>query len=557
MSNIRRGLPLTRFRPEQIFPKLTPAQIRRIAAHGHIRAILRDEVLVEQGDSDVPFFVVISGEIEVVRHAGSVETIVTVYDAGQFTGEVNTLSGRRTLFRWRVTKSGEVIELDRQHMLALVQTDAELGEILMRAFVLRRLELVAAGMGDVVLIGSMHSAGTLRIKEFLVRNGYPYSYIDLERDLDVENLLDSFHITASEIPVMICRGEIVLRNPSNLEIASCLGFNDAIDQTKVRDLVIIGAGPSGLAAAVYGASEGLDVLVLETSTPGGQAGSSSRIENYLGFPFGISGQDLTGRAYLQAQKFGAEILIAKCTRLVCEYKPYVVEVENGARIPARTIMIATGAEYRRPPLKNLSRFEGLGIYYATTLVDAQSCDGGEAIVVGGGNSAGQAAVFLAERAKRVHMLIRSDSLAKSMSRYLIHQIEETPTIVLRPNTEIVTLEGGKNLESVRWQNNQTGQAEEHKIGHVFVMTGADPNTGWLDGCVALDTKGFIKTGADLLPENLNAAVWPLARQPYLLETSLPGVFAVGDVRGGSIKRVASAVGEGSIAISFVHQVLAE
>jgi thioredoxin reductase (NADPH) len=441
--------------------------------------------------------------------------------------------------------------------LALVQTDAELGEILMRAFVLRRLELVAAGMGDVVLIGSMHSAGTLRIKEFLVRNGYPYSYIDLERDLDVENLLDSFHITASEIPVMICRGEIVLRNPSNLEIASCLGFNDAIDQTKVRDLVIIGAGPSGLAAAVYGASEGLDVLVLETSTPGGQAGSSSRIENYLGFPFGISGQDLTGRAYLQAQKFGAEILIAKCTRLVCEYKPYVVEVENGARIPARTIMIATGAEYRRPPLKNLSRFEGLGIYYATTLVDAQSCDGGEAIVVGGGNSAGQAAVFLAERAKRVHMLIRSDSLAKSMSRYLIHQIEETPTIVLRPNTEIVTLEGGKNLESVRWQNNQTGQAEEHKIGHVFVMTGAAPNTGWLDGCIALDTKGFIKTGADLLPENLNAAVWPLARQPYLLETSLPGVFAVGDVRGGSIKRVASAVGEGSIAISFVHQVLAE
>jgi thioredoxin reductase (NADPH) len=557
MSNIRRGLPLTRFRPEQIFPKLTPAQIRRIVAHGHKRAILRDEVLVEQGDSDVPFFVVISGEIEVVRQAGSVETIVTVYDAGQFTGEVNTLSGRRTLFRWRVTKSGEVIELDRQHMLALVQTDAELGEILMRAFVLRRLELVAAGMGDVVLIGSMHSAGTLRIKEFLVRNGYPYSYIDLERDLDVENLLDSFHITASEIPVMICRGEIVLRNPSNLEIASCLGFNDAIDQTKVRDLVIIGAGPSGLAAAVYGASEGLDVLVLETSTPGGQAGSSSRIENYLGFPFGISGQDLTGRAYLQAQKFGAEILIAKCTRLVCEYKPYVVEVENGARIPARTIMIATGAEYRRPPLKNLSRFEGLGIYYATTLVDAQSCDGGEAIVVGGGNSAGQAAVFLAERAKRVHMLIRSDSLAKSMSRYLIHQIEETPTIVLRPNTEIVTLEGGKNLESVRWQNNQTEQAEEHKIGHVFVMTGAAPNTGWLDGCIALDTKGFIKTGADLLPENLNAAVWPLARQPYLLETSLPGVFAVGDVRGGSIKRVASAVGEGSIAISFVHQVLAE
>jgi thioredoxin reductase (NADPH) len=557
MSDIRRGIPITKSRIEKIFPKLTPAQINRVAAHGHMRMIQRDEVIVEQGDISVPFLVVISGEIEIVRPVGSAETLVTVYDAGQFTGEVSTLSGRRTLFRWRATKSGQVIELDRQHMLALVQTDAELGEIMMRAFVLRRVELVAAGMGDVVLIGSMHSADTPRIKEFLVRNGYPYSYIDLERDHDVETMLDSFHIAANELPVLICRGEVVLRNPNNQEIAICLGFNDSIDQTKVRDLVIIGAGPSGLAAAVYGASEGLDVLVLETSTPGGQAGSSSRIENYLGFPFGISGQDLTGRAYIQAQKFGAEILIAKCTRLICDRKPYIVQVENGARIPARTIVIATGAEYRRPPLKNLSRFEGLGIYYATTLVDAQSCDGGEAIVIGGGNSAGQAAVFLAQRAKRLHMLIRSDGLANSMSRYLIRQIEETSTIVLRPNTEIVTLEGDKHLESVIWRNNQTGQTEGHQIGHVFVMTGATPNTRWLDGCTILDTKGFIKTGPDLLPENLSVSGWPLTRRPYLLETSLPGVFAVGDVRGGSIKRVASAVGEGSIAISLVHQVLKE
>src|SRR4051794_2690188 len=415
MSNIRRGIPLTRSRLEKIFPKLTPEQIRRIASHGHTRTIQDGEVLVEQGDRFVPFFVMISGEIEIVRPDGSAEILVNVYDAGQFTGEVGTLSGRRNLFRIRVAKSGEVIELDRQHMLALVQADAELGDILMRAFVLRRLELVAAGMGDVVLIGSMNSASTLRIKEFLVRNGYPYTYIELERDPDVENLLDSFHITISEIPVLICRGDTVLRNPTNQEIASYLGFNDAIDQTKVRDLVIIGAGPSGLAAAVYGASEGLDVLVLETGSPGGQAGSSSRIENYLGFPTGISGQDLTSRAYIQAQKFGAEILISKCTRLICETKPYIIELENGARIPARTIVIATGAEYRKLPLKNLSRFEGLGVCYATTLVDAQNCKGGEAIVVGGGNSAGQAAVFLAMRAKRVYMLIRSESLAKSMS----------------------------------------------------------------------------------------------------------------------------------------------
>src|SRR3954453_10450284 len=548
MSNIHRGLPITRSRIEKIFPKLTPAQIGRVASNGHIRTIQRDQILVEQGDISVPFFVVISGEIEIVQPiVGSTEIIVTTYDTGQFTGELNTFSGRRALFRWRVAKSGEVIEIDRQHMLALVQTDSELGDIMMRAFVLRRLELVAAGMGDVVLIGSIHLADTSRIKEFLVRNGYPYSYIDLESYHDVERMLDSFHIACSDLPVLICRGEVVLRNPSNQEIANCLGFNDAIDQTKVRDLVIIGAGPSGLASAVYGASEGLDVLVLETGTPGGQAGSSSRIENYLGFPSGITGQDLTSRAYLQAQKFGAEILISKCTRLMCEKKPYIIELENGARIPARTIVIATGAEYRRPSLKNLSRFEGLGICYATTLVDAQNCKGGEAIVVGGGNSAGQAAVFLAKRAKRVHLLIRSESLAKSMSRYLIRQIEETPTIVLQPNTEIVTLEGDKHLESVRCQNNQTGQTDEYKIGHVFLMTGAVPNTRWLDGCVARDNKGFIKTGPDLSVENLDTARWPLARKPYLLETSLPGIFAVGDVRGGSIKRVASAVGEGSIA----------
>jgi thioredoxin reductase (NADPH) len=349
----------------------------------------------------------------------------------------------------------------------------------------------------------------------------------------------------------------VLRDPTNQQLADCLGFNESVDQTQVRDLVIIGAGPSGLAAAVYGASEGLDVVMLETSSPGGQAGSSSRIENYLGFPTGISGQELADRAYNQAQKFGAQVLIAKGTRLACDRKPYVVEVENGARIPTRTIVIATGAQYRRPPLKNLPRFEGAGVYYGATFVEAQLCSGEEVIVIGGGNSAGQAAVFLAETAKRVHMLIRSAGLAESMSRYLIRRIEQTPTIVLRSHTEIVALEGGDHLESVRWRNNQTGQIEEHNNRHVFVMTGADPNTRWLDDCVALDSKGFIKTGPDLSPEDLSIARWPLARPPYLLETTLPGVFAIGDVRGGSIKRVASAVGEGSIAISFVHQVLQE
>jgi thioredoxin reductase (NADPH) len=557
MSNERRGLPLTSSRIEKIFPKLTPAQINRIAASGRTHSIQSGEVLIEQGDKSVPFFVVITGEVEILRPFGAHETLLTVQGPGEFTGEVNMLSGRRSLVRARVTKPGKVIELDLQQMLGLIQTDAELSDILMRAFILRRVELIAAGVGDIVLVGSTYSADTLRIKEFLMRNGHPYSYLDLERDPDVQNLLESFQVSASQIPVLICRGQIALRNPSNQEITDCLGFNESIDQTHVRDLTIIGAGPSGLAAAVYGASEGLDVLMLETSSPGGQAGSSSRIENYLGFPTGISGQELASRAYIQAQKFGAHMLIAKATRLMCDHKPYVIELENGARISTRTVVIATGVQYRKPPLENMSRFGGAGVYYGATFVEAQLCVGEEVIVVGGGNSAGQAAVFLAQTAKHVHMLVRSAGLAATMSRYLILRIENSPTITLRPQTEIVALEGDNHLNSVYWRNSKTGQTEKREIRHIFIMTGADPNTRWLDGCLALDDKGFIKTGPDLLPDNLTDTRWSLNRQPYLLETSFPGVFAVGDVRGGSIKRVASAVGEGSIAISFIHKVLQE
>jgi thioredoxin reductase (NADPH) len=557
MSEARRGLPLTSSRIEKIFPKLTPAQIGRIAAHGRTRSVQPGDVLIEQGDTSVPFFVVITGEVEIVRPFGTNETLITIHGDGEFTGEVNMLSGRRSLVRARASKPGKVIELDHQDLLGLVQTDAELSDILMRAFILRRVELIAAGVGDLILIGSVFSAGTLRIKEFLMRNGHPYSYIDLEQDPDVQNLLDSFQIIASDVPVLICRGQVILRNPGNQQIADCLGFNESIDQTQVRDLVVVGAGPSGLAAAVYGASEGLDVVVLETGSPGGQAGSSSKIENYLGFPTGIAGQDLAGRAYIQAQKFGAKILIARATRIVCDHRPYIVEAENDARIPARTVLITTGAQYRKLPLKNLSRFEGAGVYYGATFVERQLCGGEEVIVVGGGNSAGQAAVFLAQTTKRVHVLVRSASLAASMSRYLIRRIEESPNVIVRPHTEIVALEGNHHLESVRWQNSNTGQTEMHNIRHIFVMTGADPNTGWLNGCIVLDAKGFINTGPDLSIENLSAAGWSLKRQPYLLETSLPGIFAAGDVRGGSIKRVASAVGEGSTAISFVHKIIQE
>lgn len=362
----------------------------------------------------------------------------------------------------------------------------------------------------------------------------------------------------NDVPVMICRGDVVLRNPANEQIAECLGFNETIDQTRLRDVVIVGAGPAGLAAAVYAASEGLDVLVLETNAPGGQAGSSSKIENYLGFPAGISGQELATRAYTQAQKFGAQLMIGKGAKtLKCNRKPYAIEIDHGSPMRARSVIVAAGAQYRRLPLENLAQFEGSGVYYAATFVESQVCGGEEVIVVGGGNSAGQASVFLAQNAKRVHLIFRSDGLASSMSRYLIRRLEDTPNIVLRPWKEITALEGEHHLERVQWRDNKTDSFETHDIRHVFVMTGATPNTKWLDGCVALDANGFIKTGPDLSKDDLTAAHWPLLRSPHLLETSLPGVFAVGDVRSGHLKRVASAVGEGAIAISLVHRSLGE
>jgi thioredoxin reductase (NADPH) len=557
-AEARVPLPTLTARADQLFPRLTPAQVARIAAHGRARSLERGEILLEPGERPASLFVVTSGTIEFVRQSAASEQLVAAFEPGMFTGEVNMLSGRPALARIRARDAAEVIEVDREELLGLIQTDGELSAIFMRTFILRRVELIANGVGDVVLLGSSHCQGTLHVKEFLTRNGYPYSYLDLDRDDGVQELLDRFHIAVAEIPVLICRGTTVLRNPSDRQIADCLGFNDAIEQTHMRDLVIVGGGLAGLAAAVYGASEGLDVLVVESSSPGGQAGASSRIENYLGFPAGISGQELAARAYAQAEKFGAQVLIAKDAKgVVCDRMPHAIEIDGGPRVPARAVIIATGARYRRLALENLSRFEGAGVYYGATFLEAQLCRGEEVIVVGAGNSAGQAAVFLAQSAKHVHMLVRSDGLSESMSRYLIRRIESNPAITLRTKTEIVALEGGHHLEEVRWRDNRSGLTETHDIRHVFTMTGAVPNTQWLRGCVAVDAHGFIKTGPDLSPDDLAAAHWPLPRAPHLLETSLPGVFAVGDVRGGNMKRAASAVGEGATAVSFAHQVLAE
>jgi len=356
---------------------------------------------------------------------------------------------------------------------------------------------------------------------------------------------------------VLCRGA-VLRNPSNAELADCLGLNESVDPRRVRDLAIIGAGPAGLAAAVYGASEGLDVLTIEAEAPGGQAGASSKIENYLGFPTGISGQELATRALAQAERFGAEQIVARSAcRLSCDRRPYRIDLGGGESISARAVVIATGARYRRLNLPNLSRYEGAGVYYGATPIEEQLCRGEEVAVVGGGNSAGQAAVYLSRGAARVHILVRSAGLDESMSRYLIRRIEANPAIVLHTRTEIVALEGESRLERVTWRDNATATATTHSMRHVFSMTGAVPSTAWLEGCVALDEDGFVRTGSDLSAEDLAAARWPLTRPPHLFETTRPGVFAVGDVRCGSLKRVASAVGEGSIAISFVHQTLRE
>src|ERR1700688_1438117 len=411
--------------PEHIFPTLNATQIARILTHGKKRAVQAGEVLVEPGDTKFPFFLVTSGAVEIMRPTCESEDSVAVFQVGQFSGEVGILSGRRSMVRARMREAGEVIELDRSGLQELIETDSELSEILMRAFILRRVEFIAHGWGDAVLLGTNNSSGTLRIKEFLTRNGHPHAYIDLEDESRVQEMLDHFQVTRGDVPIVICRGKTVLRNPTNQQVADCLGFNEGIDLTKVRDVIVVGAGPSGLASAVYAASEGLDVLVIETNAPGGQAGSSSKIENYLGFPTGISGQDLAGRAYTQAQKFGAKMMIARgATGLQCGRKPYIVEIEGGVSLQAHTVIIATGAQYRKLPIANLSRFEGTGVYYGATFIEAQSCGSGEVIVVGGGNAAGQAAMFLSQTAKHVHILIRSARLVDTMSRYLIRRIEE-------------------------------------------------------------------------------------------------------------------------------------
>jgi thioredoxin reductase (NADPH) len=477
-----------------------------------------------------------------------------------FTGEAGMIAGQRTVVQARVIQAGEILELRPEELRSLVVRDAGLSEILLRAFLLRRLMLISRQSGNVVVIGSRHSADTLRLREFLGRNGHPYSYVDLDLDDTSRNLLDRFSIAVSEIPIVIGNGTMVLRNPSTSQLADCLGLNDNIHSGLLHDLIIVGAGPAGLAAAVYAASEGLDILLIENHAPGGQAGTSSKIENYLGFPTGVSGQELATSATRQAQKFGAKMALARAiVQLRWQRRPYELVMDDGTIFFARTIVIATGARYNKPTTVALDRFIGRGIHYGATYIEAQLCEGEEVIVVGGGNSAGQAAVFLSQTASRVYMLVRGADLAESMSRYLIQRIFGNPSIELLYNSELTDLEGENGLEEVSWINKQTGRVRSALVHHLFIMTGASPNTDWLRGSVALDEKGFILTGRDVpvAVEPDRNPPWPLSRPPQMLESSLPGVFAVGDVRAGSVKRVAAAVGEGSTSVSMVHRALAE
>jgi thioredoxin reductase (NADPH) len=544
----------------QAFPVLTAAQITRLRPGGKSRKVEPNEILFQPDDTQVPFFVLLSGSMEIVQANLTGERPIAKHGPGEFTGEIAMISGQRSLVRGRVTVGGEFLEISADGLRSIVAKDAELSEIFMRAFILRRLALISRGQGNVIVMGSRHCASTLRIREFLGRNAYPYTFVDLDTDKTSQELLDRFEVKLSEVPVVICNGRTVLRNPSTQELADCLGFNASIDESQVRDLIIVGAGPSGLAAAVYAASEGLDTLLIETESPGGQAGSSSMIENYLGFPTGISGQELASRAITQAQKFGAKMMVAhRVVQLRCSRSPYEVVLDNGNALAARAIVISTGAQYNRPALAHLKKFEGQGIYYGATYIESQLCEDQDVVVVGGGNSAGQAAVFLSQTARKVHMLVRSQALSDTMSRYLIQRIADNSAINLHYQTEIVGLEGGTQLEKVTWLDRATGETSTHNIRHVFIMAGASPRTEWLKGCVLLDDKGFILTGRDL---DASAGLvppfaWPLTRPPQLLETSLPGVFAVGDVRSGNVKRVAAAVGEGAISIPLVHRALAE
>jgi len=545
--------PTIETRYAQMFPTLEPAEIERLRRFGETRTYRAGETLVVTGDVSPGMFVVLGGEVAITQHSalGRDEPIVT-HGPGGFMGELAQLSGRPSLVDARATKAVEAIVISSPKLREVLVAEAELGERIMRALILRRVGLVEAGASGPVIVGRADDGDVLRLAGFLARNGHPHKTLDPETDSCARTLRDRFHLEPSELPIVLCPNGQMLRNPTEGDLARCLGLVRAIDPTKVYDVAVIGAGPAGLAAAVYGASEGLSVIVLDCRAFGGQAGASARIENYLGFPTGIGGMVLMARAYNQAAKFGAEMAIPdEVVRLQCDAAPdgsrFQLGLANGEQVRTRTVVIASGARYRRLDVGNLAEFEGSSVHYWASPLEGKLCVGQEIALVGAGNSAGQAAVFLASQVRKVWLLARGPSLEASMSRYLVDRIAGLPNVEVLLRTEVSALEGqGGTLEAIRWRHLPSGEETRRPIRHLFLFIGADPNTDWLSQSdVALDAKGFVRTDADLGD----------GHRP--LQTSRKGVFAIGDVRAGSTKRVAAAVGEGAQVIGTIHALLAD
>ncbi|MDN5872595.1 MAG: FAD-dependent oxidoreductase, partial [Nitrococcus sp.] len=529
------------------FPELDDAQIVALSKFATLKSFQAGETLFAAGERDFKFFIVKSGEVAIVDHSSGQDKIVTIHEPKEFTGDVDMLTGRVVLVSAIARSACEVYEISAADLRRILSEMPSVSDILLSAFLMRRQLLEESGFVGIRVVGSRYSQDTHRIREFLAKNTVPFTWIDLENDPRVDTLLAQFQLSADETPVVACSGKAILRNPSSAQLADCLGIRKPLE-LMVYDLVAIGAGPAGLAAAVYGASEGLKTLVLDMTGPGGQAGASSRIENYMGFPNGLSGADLANRAVLQAQKFGATLSApTEVLGLHSENGYHLLQLENGQEVSAKCVLISTGASYRKLTVDGCEQLEGRGVYYAATAVEAQLCRGAPVVIVGGGNSAGQAAVYLSERASKVLLLIRGGDLGKNMSHYLTQRIDHTNNIEVRRFTEISEIHGVRGdeaLAAVELTCSQPHQSDTVACLAIFVFIGAVPHTTWLQDTIQLDKDGFVKTGLQVA----EPGVWPLRRQPFLLETSRPGIFAAGDVRCGSIKRVASAVGEGSMAV---------
>ena len=537
------------------FPTLTEKQIAELARYADATKKFRPgETLFHTGDRGRKFFVIKSGEVEIIDETGETPKSVVVHHPGSFTGDVDHLTGNPSVVSGIARTDVEALEISTERLREVLNQVPQLSDIILQAFIARRQVLREVGnFTGLRVIGSRYSQDTFRIRDFLAKNRVLFTWLDLENDPAVAKVLEQFGVTEADTPIVACAHGLLLRNPSNRELAEEIGIRHPLEQT-VYDLAIVGSGPAGLAAAVYGASEGLRTVVLERTAPGGQAGSSMRIENYLGFPTGITGSELADRATLQAEKFGANLSIATpVVRLNFDNKYSVLELEGGETVVAKCLLIATGAQYSRLPIETCEQFEGRGVYYAATPNEAQMCRGSDVVLVGGGNSAGQAAVYLSQNARKVFLLIRGDDLCKNMSSYLAHRIMNTENIELLRCTQIIAMKGDGHLSSIEILDKVSGKKRTIETVAVFSFIGATPRTDWLPSEIEKDERNFVRTGIDLA----SSPYWTAKRQPFLLETSRPGVFAAGDVRSGSVKRVASAVGEGSMCVQFVHEFLKE